>query len=158
MKHIKSYEQFSIELNYDVIDETIDYTKELELLEGLFGSNKTDDQIKEEIKKSLEKSNATTLKTFIDKAIDNKKIEPDRILKVLKQVFLSNQGWLKNKHKYEVFKNVATEAIQKNDDGSWKKAIGLLDFAMKGSGVSAPYWDEQKKAWINKAKPGSVGL
>lgn len=159
MKYLKSYEQFSVKINnLEILDENADYTKELEILEGIFGTGKNDEQKKEELKKLLENSKATTLKTLIDKALDNKKLDIDRILKIVKNVFMSSQGWMKNQHKYAFFKDVATEAINKNDDTSWNKLIGLFDFALKSGPIATPAWSEDKKVWVEKTKSGSAGL
>jgi len=159
MKYLKSYEQFDIKVRTaeDIIDESVDHSELLEVLEGLFSSNSGTDK-SAEIKKLLEPLNYPTLKKFVDAALDNKKMDTERILKVLKQVFLSSQGWTKNKHKYNFFKEEALKAIEDNDDASWKRVIGLLDFAMKNGLVATPAWSEKKKAWYDKAKPGSVGL
>lgn len=155
MERLKYFKQF--EKDYYEIDENRDYSRELLMLEGLFVKSEEEEK-KKKLDEMLSSINAPTLKDFIKASIENDRLDIDRIIKVLKQLFLSQQGWLKNKNKYALFKELAKEAIEKNTDEAWNKVIGLIDFGMKNGVVATPFWDENKKKWVDKAKPGSVGL
>lgn len=154
MKHLKNYEQFNTNQFRGYIEE-VDENFEI-VSEGLFG--KSDEQRKEEIKKLLEPIKAETLKSFVNNSLEKSKIAPDRLLNILKRVFFSTQGWAKNPNKYNLFATVAKDALEKDNEESWNKAISLLDFGMKGSTSSIPYWNEEKKQWLDKSKAGTYGL
>lgn len=151
IKEIYTYDEF---LSKVLNVENNEYDVEL-LDEGIINIlGVKDDEIKEIIDTYKKSKNFSSTAELHEICLDKKLLTKKESYTFLKNVI---DKYKNNPNRLAFLKETADEIISKKDDKSLEKYAKFVKFMNSNYSynVLTPYWDEEKREWINKAKYGS---